>query len=121
MVLKERRDQDDSQGLGVFFRYGYADEAVSVVEHFWSAGAQYQGLIPTRDDDVLGFGFAQGIISDSLPGLEGGDRESVYEVYYSVAVYPWLVITPDFQYVTSPGGFHGRDAFVAGLRVRVVF
>ena len=122
MLYKENpHDDADSQGLGFFFRYGWADEDVSVIEHFWSLGAQYQGLVPTRDDDVLGFGFAQGILSDRLRALEGGDRESVYELYYNAQIFPWLTVTPDLQYIVNPGADGGRDAFVAGLRVQMTF
>ena len=110
------------QGLGTFFRYGLAHEEANEIEHFWSIGAQYQGLVPTRDDDVLGVGFAQGIISDRLHGLVDGDRESAYELYYNVQLLPWLSITPDFQYIVNPGGTDdGRDAFVAGVRVQMSF
>jgi porin len=123
MIFRENPDDDtDEQGLGMFFRYGFARDEVNEIEHFWSVGGQYLGLIPTRDEDVLGFGFAQGILSRKLRSLEGGDRESVYEVYYAAQILPWLAITPDFQYIVNPGADkHGRDAFVAGVRVQMSF
>lgn len=114
-------DAADSQGLGMFFRYGYAHEEANEIEHFWSIGCQYQGLIPTRDDDVLGFGFAQGIMSDKLRALGSADRESVYELYYSAQIFPWLNITPDLQYIVNPGAEDGRDSFVAGVRLQMSF
>ncbi len=122
MLYKERPDDEaDTQGLGLFFRYGWANEKVNEIEHFWSVGVQYQGLIPSRDGDVLGFGFAQGIISDRLAALEGGNRESVYELYYNIAVFPWLNITPDLQFLVDPGAYNGRDAVVAGVRIQASF
>ena len=39
MVLKENTDEDDSQGLGLFARYGWADKDVSEIKCFWSTGA----------------------------------------------------------------------------------
>jgi porin len=124
MLYRENpSSEEDTQGLGLFARYGYAPDNVNAVEHFWSLGAQYQGLVPTRDNDVLGFGFAQGILSDRLVASQGfGDRQSVYELYYSCLVLPWLTISPDFQYITDPGGDkRGRDALVAGVRVVMSF
>ncbi len=123
MLYKEHpRDDVDDQGLGMFFRYGYANDQANEIEHFWSVGAQYLGLIPTRDEDVLGFGFAQGILSRKLRNLEGGDRESVYELYYAAQVLPWLAVTPDFQYIVNPGADKdGREAFVAGVRIQMSF
>ncbi len=123
MLYRENAGDDtDEQGLGMFFRYGFAHDDTNEVESFWSIGAQYLGLIPSRDDDVLGFGFAQGILSHDLRRLAGGDRESVYELYYSIPVHPWLVITPDLQYIVNPGADDStRDAFVAGVRVQMSF
>ncbi len=122
MVYKEHaEDVADEQGLGVFFRYSFAHDETNEIEHFWSLGAQYLGLIPTRDDDVLGFGFAQGIISDELHALGSGDRESVYELYYAAQVFPWLVVTPDLQYIVNLGAEDGRDTFVAGVRIQMSF
>lgn len=122
MIYKENPSDDlDQQGLGMFFRYGYAHDGVNEIEHFWSLGAQYRGLIPTRDDDVLGFGFAQGIVGDRRRAYVGGSRESVYELYYRIEVFPWLQISPDVQYIVNPGTEGGRNALVAGCRVQMCF
>lgn len=123
VVFRENpQTEGDTQGLGAFCRYGFAHGDVNEVEHFWSLGAQYQGLLPTRDDDVLGFGVAQGILSERLRQT-GADphRETVLELYYNVQVFPWLHVSPDFQWILRPGGENGRDAFVAGLRVQIAF
>ncbi|MBI4719335.1 MAG: carbohydrate porin [Planctomycetes bacterium] len=120
-VLRENpADATDEQGLGVFLRYSYAGGDVNLVEHFWSAGFQYQGLIPTRDEDVWGVGAAQGILSgDARYTGASPHRETVLETYYRVQVFPWLTVSPDFQWILRPGGFDGPDVLVAGLRVRM--
>lgn len=120
-VYKEQAD-DDEQGLGVFLRYSYAGGDVNIVEHFWSAGFQYRGLLPSRDDDVWGFGVAQGVLSGDLrrTGVHP-HRETVLETYYRIQVTPWMTLSPDFQWILRPGGLEGPDAFVAGMRVRVTF
>ncbi|MGD8452740.1 MAG: carbohydrate porin [Phycisphaerae bacterium] len=123
VIFRERPDDEgDEQGLGVFVRYSFAHGDVNEIEHFWSAGAQYQGLIPTRDDDVIAFGAAQGLLSEDLR-LTGADphRETVLELYYRAELLPWLSVGPDFQWILRPGGEHGRDAFVAGFRVQAAF
>lgn len=115
-------DEEDEQGLGVFFRYSHASGDVNIVEHFWSIGFQYQGLIPSRDADVWGFGVAQGILTgDVRLYRESPHRETVLETYYAFEIHPWVTITPDFQWILRPGGLDGPDAFVAGLRMRVIF
>jgi len=123
MIFREKPETEgDQQGLGWFFRYAYAHGDVNEVEDFWSVGGQYQGLIPTRDDDVLAFGVAQGVLSEDVR-LEGRDphRETALELYYKVQLLPWLTLTPDFQWILRPGGEDGRDAFVAGVRLQMSF
>jgi len=124
MVWKENADPKDKQGLGVFARYGYAHEEVNRISDFWSVGAVYKGLIPERDKDQVGFGVAQSIMSDRYQREINprADRETVYELYYAYEVTPWLVITPDLQVITNPGGNNdARDAWLGGVRVKLVF
>ena len=120
MLFKERPDPDDGQGLGLFARYGCADGAVNDIRCFWSVGAQYQGLIPTRDHDVLGFGVAQGVLSPHA-GFTSA-TETAYEVYYNAEVAPWLTVSPSVQVIDDPGGDRGaRDSVVFGVRVQMAF
>ena len=120
VVMKENDDRADTQGLGVFGRLGYADHDVSAVRCFWCAGAQYQGLLPTRDDDVVAFGMAQGRLTKSAGFTE--TNETVTEVYYNAAVTGWLSISPSVQYVVNPGGVNTvKDAVIFGLRAQIAF
>ncbi len=124
MLFKENDQPDDKQGLGGFFRYASAPEESNEMEHFWSFGAQYKGLIPTRDKDVLAFGVAQGIYSDRFQREINSDvsHETVYELYYDIQVTPWLVITPDIQFIENPGGRgEFKDSIIGGFRVRIIF
>ncbi|MCH7839835.1 MAG: carbohydrate porin, partial [Planctomycetes bacterium] len=114
----------DKQGLSLFGRYGFAHGDVNRIENFWSLGGQYVGFVPGRDEDTLGFGFAQAIQSSEFHDAirPRADRETVYEVYYAYRATPWCVITPDLQFIANPGGDKDdRDAFVAGVRVRLWF
>jgi porin len=109
-----------AQGLGAFARAGWADEEVNEIESFASAGLNYQGLLPGRDNDVLGIGFAWGGLSDEA-GFEA-DFERAVEIYYNAEVTPWLRVSPDLQVVSNPGGEEsGREAVIAGIRVQVDF
>ncbi len=120
VVCKENADADDSQGLGLFARYGVADSSVNEVKSFWSVGGQYQGLIPTRDDDVLGVGVGQGSLSGSA-GFSAS-HETAVEAYYSIQITPWLNVTPSVQYIANPGGDRDvDDAVVGGIRLQISF
>ncbi len=122
-VWRENREvEGDEQGVGWFFRYGYAHGDVNTIEHSWSTGAQYLGLIPTRDEDVLGFGVAQSVLSKDLRLTKADPhRETALELYYNIKLLPWLTLSPDFQWILRPGGETGRDAFVAGVRLQATF
>ena len=120
-----RESPEDKQGLGWFFRYGRRDDGdINRISNFWSTGLQYAGLIPGRDKDVVGLAvysvhsshrYRREIDSHFL-------RETGYELYYRIQVTQWLQITPDLQYIATPGALSTTDdAVVMGLRARVTF
>ncbi|MDO8302610.1 MAG: carbohydrate porin [Sedimentisphaerales bacterium] len=119
-LMKENRDDNDAQGLGVFARYGYADKSVNEITQFVSSGVQYRGLFEGRENDVLAAGVGCGTISDdSDPSAEA---ETVYEAYYKVQITKWFHLTPDIQYINNPGGDgNSSDALVVGLRAQMSF
>lgn len=117
-IWKENTAEDDTQGLGIFGRYGIADADVNEIKSFWSTGLQYQGLIPTRGNDVTGFGVGQGRLSRQA-GFDQSN-ETALEWYYNIQVTPWLHISPDVQYVFNPGGV-STDAVIIGLRLQMSF
>jgi porin len=123
LVWKENDEARDAQGLGLFSRFGTTRADVQRVNNFWQIGLSYRGLIPTRDNDVLGFGVSQGILSDDFREHrdELADRETAYEWYYQIQVFPWMTVAPHLQVITNPGGGRDdRDALVGGIRVRIV-
>ena len=122
MIWKENDSPKDKQGIAIAGRYGRANGEVNKIAQFWALAVQYQGPIPTRDQDLLAFGVAQGIFGDEYRRIKPrADRETVYELYYRIEVSPWLSISPDFQFITNTGGNAGDpDTFVAGLRLRLI-
>ncbi|TKJ33512.1 MAG: hypothetical protein CEE38_20340 [Planctomycetes bacterium B3_Pla] len=122
MLTKENTEPEDSQGLGTFFRYGYANSRKNDIHCFWSVGFQYQGLVEGRDEDVLGIGFAQGIFSNKASATYTEDCENALELYYNVLVRRQVSISPGIQYITNPGGDNAvSDAVVLGLRTQIMF
>lgn len=119
-----RENTKDDQGLGVFFRYAHRNKNMNRFSDCWSGGVSYTGLVPGRDKDVLGLGFAQLISSDRYENRVNrrAGEETVYEMYYAIQVTPWLVITPDLQYVDDPGANTTiSHAIVGGVRARMSF
>jgi porin len=119
MVTAEEADSD--QGLGVFFRYGYADDQRNDMQHFYSFGAQYQGLFEGRDSDVAGIGYANGRIGNKASADYTQNHEGAIEAYYSVEVSETIHVTPDLQYIINPGANDVSEALVAAVRLQVDF
>lgn len=124
MVFKENDDPKDDQGLGLFGRYGHVRSDATLMSDYWSAGASYKGLIPGRDKDIMAFATSQSMVSHQYRREINplGDRETVYEWYYRIQVTPWLLVTPDLQYITQAGARKDSgNALVGGVRLRFIF
>jgi porin len=122
VLLHEGGDPASGQGLGVFVRFGWAAADVNAIGTFWSAGCQYRGLVPGRDDDVLGVGMARARVTDEPGSGFTSAHETAVEVYYAVRVAPWLAVTPHVQYVADPGALDAvDDAVILGVRVQAAF
>jgi porin len=125
MIFKEN-GADDDQGLGIFGQYFSAPEDRNMIGTYFGAGLVYKGLLPGRDEDYFGVGFAQAIFSDdfraqeAFNGTDIGHSERATELFYKWVVGPKFSLQPDLQYISSPGGQY-RDAIVSGLRFEAVF
>lgn len=116
--------EGDDQGLGLFFRYGHHPGAMNRIANFWSAGAQYEGLLPFADHQTIGFGMYSAIGSKNYRAFVDPDfdRETAYEVYYSAQLTPAFALAPGVQYVDHPGALNSRaGVWVAALRARISF
>lgn len=116
-------EQDDpTQGVGLFFRFGQGDERNNPIERFYSFGFGGTGVIPTRDRDTFGVGFYLLDTSDQLGRLtarrtHGGKG---FEVFYNVEALPWLHVTPDLQ-VVEPSVKSVDTAVILGVRMMIDF
>jgi len=105
-------DQQITPMIGLFGRFGRNNDDVYVVQWEASGGVNLKGLIPSRDEDNLGLGFA---------ALAPGDRyarndpEYHLELYYRIAAAENLAFSPDLQYVWNPGGDSENDGIWAGM------
>jgi porin len=130
--------QDSSQGFGIFGRIGISDGKANPIHQFYSFGFGGKGLIPTRDRDRFGIGYyymkISGDLRDTFPPLlrerVGLDQEQGVELFYNIAVTPWLHVTPDLQFIDAARneaplvGANRKaihTAVVAGLRVKIDF
>ncbi|HAU38306.1 MAG TPA: hypothetical protein DCX07_11410 [Phycisphaerales bacterium] len=113
-------DQMITDKLGMFLRYGFNERDTRTFSHCWSAGATYTGLLPGREQDVLGVGFVQGVTGDDYRrSTHAQSSESLFETYYKIRVTEWLSILPDLQVLLNPGTRDEDVSVVAGLRVKI--
>jgi carbohydrate-selective porin OprB len=98
-----------------------SDGRWSEVEQHASLGLAATGALPGRDRDVVGLMLTSVVAGRLCPTAGGSRRESVLELYYGLALQPWLMVKPDLQYISNPGARATRDALVGTLRVTVAF
>ncbi len=135
--LAYREAGTKDQGLGVFGRIMGAPGDRNLVNFYFDAGVTYKGLIPGRNSDTLGLGFAVARISDTAAKLDSDTarftgsaypirrHEAALELTYQAQIAPWWQVQPTAQYVFNlnggvpnpqqPGKRLG-DAVVLGLR-----
>jgi len=120
--------EKSDQGLGFFGRVAFTPADRNFINFYFDAGLTYKGLIPTRDNDIVGIGFGYAQLSNGARNLlkdEGASpigAEMVIEFTYQAAITPWLTIQPDLQYIVNPGGTSDQgNALVIGGRAAISF
>ena len=109
-------DQQVTDHLTLFGRYGWREGSVYRKKSAWSAGFQYAGPLPTRKDDVLGFAYGQ------VQATGGPAEEKLAELYYKVKVNDHVEISPVAQYLINPDADRSKEnVAVLGLRTWVLF
>jgi len=125
-------DQALTANLGIFARLSWDDGKTESftfdeVDRSAAAGLSLKGSVWSRPDDTVGLaGVVNGIVAEHRlylaeggTGLILGDGALHYgpeqdlEFYYSVRVWKWLRISPDWQYLERPG--YNRDRGVVAI------
>ena len=96
------------QGLWLFGEVAYANPKVNRFSHYFGGGLVYRGLIPGRDFDETGFGFAIARNSSHFKdgqrqeGKRVSDQEVALEWTHAIHLSQALMIQPDIQYIIHP-------------------
>lgn len=116
-------DQQFTETLTAFTRFGWQDKEVYDCDMSWSAGMQLIGEIWGRENDVLGIAIGQVMPGDDYE--EAGSlahKEGHLEAYYNIYINDNLSITPDVQVIQNPKGVksdsEGRNDTIVVLGVR---
>jgi len=132
-------DEDKDRGIGLFGRFGAAKGDPIPAQYFYSVGVGAKGLIECRPFDQFGIGYYYASINNPVLQVPFTTREFLrdewgFEAYYSVALTPWLFVSPDIQVIgpsqkrqigTGLGALRNGEpvdtATVLGFRARIVF
>ena len=114
------------QGLRCFGHISGAPDDRNLVAFYCDGGLDYQGLIPSRDADILAFGLSNTKISRNAVDASGlpaaAHHETVLELTYLAPINDHLSVQPDFQYIINPGAtIRQPNAVVAGIRFSLSF
>ncbi len=110
------------EGIGAFLRFHYAPEDRNVFNTFVSGGITGRGVIPSRPLDRYGVGFYALFQSEELQPtfIDLIEDEWGMEVFYNIALTPWLQFSPSVQYIDS--GQVGVDhSVVVTTRLQLYF
>ena len=124
-VYQSAKDEGSSVDLFARLSTVFKKDRSRVDLHF-DGGANWNGAIASRPDDVLGVGVAYTRLSKNFrrsaaapPSL---DYEAILELTYQARINGWLTAQPDLQYILHPGGSTAVDnALVLGLRFDIEF
>ena len=120
VYLEPSATDSSGEGLTVFFEYSWAPENRNQINEYFSTGAMYTGLIPTRDSDEIGLAVTYMSPSENLKPDGLANNQTNFELFYKANVTPWLYIQPDVQWLQNVGGAD-IDAVVIGARVGITF
>jgi len=123
------------RGIGVFGRFGAAEGNPNPVQYFGSIGLGGQGVFADRPLDRFGAGVYYSNVNNLTFEGPFTDRSFLgdewgFEVFYNIAIRPWMLITPDLQVIepsqrerlVSPGRREDvKVATVLGVRLQLLF
>lgn len=113
-------DQQLTDRLTLFARFSQRERNIYAASRSWSAGIQYAGPIPGRDNDT--FGIAYGQIAGKGKYLPA--QEKLMETYYSVKLHEKVSLVPVYQLLIDPAGNQSGDygsVSILGLRSQITF
>lgn len=114
-------NEDDTRGLWAFLQGGWSDPNVALAAQQYGGGISLTGTFPGRDDDSTGIYCSYVVFGDD-PTSGLGDDEFSIEVFYDIAITPFLHLKPDLQWFNDPAGDGSvDDSLVGTLRLTITF
>lgn len=113
MIWKEKGTED--QGLSLMGQFCWTPSDRNEIARYYGAGCTYKGLIPKRDEDLLGAGMALADLSKRYKLSDELHNETALEFFYKLVLNDTFTIQPDFQVILHNGG-ENKTAYALGIR-----
>ena len=123
-----------NNGLISWAQFGATNSDIVQTHRYFGLGLTYFGLLPSRDDDSVGFGLAYGEMSgdanagaiffqgDNLRTNRLGPSETILTWYYQMKVRDGIYIQPNLSYIPDPAQHPGiPGAFDFTMRAIILF
>ena len=117
---------DTDRQVEAFARIGIASAGVNEFDGSAQLGIIVRQPFGGPADESLGFAVATARTGEPYRRAQRAlgtlveDAETVIEVTYRRALFPWLTVQPDIQYILNPGADRSlRNALVLGLRIEL--
>ena len=116
-------EENSSQGLSIFGRFGVADDKFNDVDYFIALGGVYKGLISGRDNDFVGLALANAHNTFEFRTINNFDnRELNVELFYRFNVSDFLDIQVDIQnFLLADNSRLKSNELLLGMRMILSF
>jgi porin len=122
-----------SRGLIAFAEGSVSDQRTAPIPFYYTFGLILQGPIAARPGDYVSIGVARSLVNKRAtraaitlaPEIDEAQAgETDLEFDYGIRLAPWLLITPNVQYIGSPGAFSSKplkNAWVLASQAQINF
>ncbi len=128
-------DQEILDGVSAFARYSQTDDDLArwngdenrwemiPFNKLWNVGLQLSGSLWQRENDVIGIGYGQTLLTDDYREVTPHtSNENDFEAYYKLVLHERFALTGDFQWIRNgQGNSQTNDIYIWGLRAQVDF
>jgi hypothetical protein len=109
-IAEKLKSGQPINGIGVFFRAGYAPQDTNTITRDASVALVAHGLLDARQYDSFGVAYYYNVFSGDIKndiamltaGMASARNESGMEVFYDFAITPAIRVIPSYQHIWNP-------------------
>jgi Carbohydrate-selective porin, OprB family len=116
-------DQDLTEQVGLFARFGTANDDPFEPKYYYSGGILLKEPFAGRKDDSVALGVVVNQFTSDREDfvVDSTSTETYFELYYNLQLTPWAQIQPVAQVILDPGGTDRDTEVILGVHVLLAF